>query len=187
MKICPGPLEGLYIVEPQVFGDNRGFFLESYHQQRYKTAGIDCNFVQDNLSSSARGTLRGLHFQVNYPQAKLVQAVSGEIFDVAVDIRPHSPTFGKWSGVYLSESNKHQLLIPEGFAHGFCVISETAQVAYKCSDYYHSEDEGGILWSDAAIGIEWPVKAPLISEKDRHFPLLADLAPQQLYNPVNPS
>ena len=106
---------------------------------------------------------------------------------MAVDIRPDSATFGKWSGVYLSESNKHQLLIPEGFAHGFCVISERAQVAYKCSDYYHSEDEGGILWSDSAIGIEWPVKAPLISEKDRHLPLLADLAPQQLYNPVTPS
>jgi dTDP-4-dehydrorhamnose 3,5-epimerase len=187
MKIRRGSLEGLYIVEPQVIGDERGFFLESYHDRRFKKAGIDYDFVQDNLSSSARGTLRGLHFQVNYPQAKLVQAITGEIFDVAVDIRPHSPTFGKWSGVYLSESNKHQLLIPEGFAHGFCVISETAQVAYKCSDYYHPEDEGGILWSDPVIGIEWPVNSPIISEKDKHFPMLSDLPPEKLYKPVETS
>ena len=187
MNIHPGALEGLVIVEPQVFGDPRGFFMESYHHRRFKTAGIDYNFVQDNLSLSARGTLRGLHFQVRYPQAKFIQAVTGEIFDVAVDIRPHSPTFGKWSGVYLSEANKRQLLIAEGFAHGFCVLSETAHVAYKCSNYYHAEDEGGILWSDPAIGIEWPVNDPLVSEKDKLLPQLADLAPRQLYDPVNAS
>jgi len=187
MKISQGTLEGLLILEPQVFEDSRGFFLETYHHNRFSQAGIDQVFVQDNLSASVRGTLRGLHFQVNYPQAKLVQVITGEIFDVAVDIRPGSATFGQWSGVCLSETNKRQLLIPAGFAHGFCVISETAHVSYKCSDYYHPEDESGILWSDPALGITWPVDDPIITEKDKNFPLLSDLPPEGLFNPVKPS
>ena len=175
MNIMPTSLEGLRMIEPQVFEDPRGYFLESYHINRFRKAGVDHSFVQDNLSFSINGTLRGLHFQINRPQAKLVQAISGEIFDVAVDIRPTSVTFGKWSGILLSEENKRQLFIPEGFAHGFCVISESAHVAYKCSDYYDPHDEGGILWSDPAIGIDWPLKNPRLSEKDRNFPCLSDM------------
>jgi dTDP-4-dehydrorhamnose 3,5-epimerase len=187
MNTCQGKLEGLLIIEPQVFEDNRGFFLETYHNARFKASGVDQVFVQDNLSFSVYGTLRGLHFQRNCPQAKLVQAISGEIFDVAVDIRPDSPTFGRWSGVYLSGTNKRQLLIPQGFAHGFCVVSEAAHVTYKCSDYYHPEDEGGIIWSDPTIGIEWPVTEPNISEKDKIFPRLSELPPEKLYCPVKSS
>jgi len=187
MNVIQTELEGVTIIEPDVFGDHRGFFMETHNRKRYREHHIDRTFVQDNLSYSRRNILRGLHYQLPRPQAKLVQVLTGEIYDVAVDIRKGSPTFGKWVGVHLSGENHRQILVDEGFAHGFCVVSGTAQVAYKCSDYYHSEDEGGILWSDSTIGIEWPVKDPLISEKDRHFPLLADLAPQQLYNPVNPS
>ncbi len=187
MKISQGTLEGLLILEPQVFEDSRGYFLETYQRKRFSQAGIDQVFVQDNLSASVRRTLRGLHFQVNYPQTKLVHVITGEIFDVAVDIRPGSATFGQWSGVYLSETNKRQLLIPAGFAHGFCVISQTAQVSYKCSEYYHPEDERGILWSDPALGITWPVDDPVISEKDKSFPLLSNFSPEGLFNPVKPS
>ena len=187
MKINQGTLEGLLILEPQVFEDSRGFFLETYHHTRFNQAGIDQVFVQDNLSFSVRKTLRGLHFQVNYPQTKLIQVITGEIFDVAVDIRPGSATFGQWSGVYLSETNKRQLLIPAGFAHGFCVTSKTAHVTYKCSNYYHPEDESGVLWSDPVIGITWPVDDPIISDKDKNFPLLSNLPPDGLYNPVKPS
>jgi len=175
MNIISTSLEGLLIIEPKVFEDERGYFLETHHQNRFQIAGVNCIFVQDNLSFSKKGILRGLHFQITQPQAKLVQAVTGEIFDVVVDIRPASATFGKWSGVFLSEENKRRLFIPEGFAHGFCVLSESAHVAYKCSDYYNPQDEGGILWSDTAIGIEWPIKDPTLSEKDRQFPCLADL------------
>ena len=175
MNIILTSLEGLLIIEPDVFGDARGYFLETYHQQRFQSAGLDTNLVQDNLSFSKKDTLRGLHFQITHPQAKLVQAVTGEIFDVAVDIRPESPTFGKWSGALLSEENKRQLFIPEGFAHGFCVLSENAHVAYKCSDYYNPEDEGGILWSDPAVAIDWPVKDPILSDKDQQYPQLKDL------------
>ncbi len=175
MNIIPTSLEGLLIIEPDVFGDTRGYFLETYHLGRFQSAGLDANFVQDNLSFSKQGTLRGLHFQVTKPQTKLVQAVTGDIFDVAVDIRPESPTFGKWSSALLSEENKRQLFIPGGFAHGFCVLSESAHVAYKCSDYYSPEDEGGILWSDPDIAIDWPVKEPTLSVKDQQYPLLIDL------------
>ena len=175
MNIILTSLEGLLIIEPDVFGDARGYFLETYHQQRFQSAGLDTNLVQDNLSFSKKDTLRGLHFQITHPQAKLVQAVTGEIFDVAVDIRTESPTFGKWSGALLSEENKRQLFIPEGFAHGFCVLSENAHVAYKCSDYYNPEDEGGILWSDPAVAIDWPVKDPILSDKDQQYPQLKDL------------
>ena len=174
MKIITTPLDGLLIIEPRVFEDERGYFLETHHYQRFQAANIDCTFVQDNLSFSKKNILRGLHFQKTKPQAKLVQAVSGEIFDVGVDLRPESATFGKWSGVKISDQNKRQLFIPEGFAHGFCVLSDCAYVAYKCSDYYKPDDEGGILWSDPDIAIDWPLKNPVLSAKDRQFGYLAD-------------
>ena len=175
MNIITTALDGVIIIEPEVFRDNRGFFMETYSRAKYKEAGVVCDFVQDNLSYSMKGTLRGLHFQVKRPQAKFVQVITGEIFDVAVDIRPGSSTFGKWAGVYLSEKNKRQLFIPEGFAHGFCVISETAHFLYKCSDFYFQHDEGGILWSDPDIGIDWPVKDPIVSEKDKQLPRLSGI------------
>ncbi len=183
MNIISTSLEGVCIIEPDVFGDHRGFFFETYNQKRYKEKGVHHHFVQDNLSSSKYGTLRGLHYQVTRPQAKLVQAITGEIFDVAVDIRPESKTFGKWTGVVLSEKNRRQFLIPEGFAHGFCVLSETALFSYKCSDFYTPDDEGGIIWSDPDIGIEWPVQNPILSEKDGKYPILKTLGPDKLYLP----
>ncbi|MBW2564893.1 MAG: dTDP-4-dehydrorhamnose 3,5-epimerase [Deltaproteobacteria bacterium] len=180
MNIITTSIEGVLIVEPAVFKDNRGFFMETYQQERYSKYGIKQTFVQDNLSFSVQGTLRGLHYQVKHPQAKLVQVMTGEIFDVAVDIRPGSSTFGKWTGAFLSDQNKRQLFIPEGFAHGFCVISKTAHFLYKCSDFYTPEDEYGINWADSNIDIEWPVKNPIVSEKDRQNPGLGDLLPNQL-------
>lgn len=185
MNVIPTSIKDVLIIEPKVYTDTRGFFMETYHQTRYVQAGIDRIFVQDNLSFSRKGTLRGLHFQVRHPQAKLVQAISGEIYDVAVDIRHDSPTFGKWVGVYLSSENKRQLFIPEGFAHGFCVISESALFLYKCSDVYNQKDENGIIWSDPDIGIEWPVSDPIISDRDRNNHRLASLRPDQLYMPEN--
>ncbi|MBT8366867.1 MAG: dTDP-4-dehydrorhamnose 3,5-epimerase [Deltaproteobacteria bacterium] len=184
MKITATPLEGLLVIQPRVFEDPRGYFIETHHGLRYQECGIDQSFVQDNLSFSVQGTLRGLHFQIAKPQAKIVQALTGEIFDVAVDIRPESSSFGKWFGIHLSEQNKTQLYIPQGFAHGFCVLSENAHFSYKCSNYYDPQDEGGILWSDRTIGIDWPVKDPILSVKDSRFPFLADLAPEQLYQPT---
>jgi dTDP-4-dehydrorhamnose 3,5-epimerase len=174
MNIIPTSLEGVVIVEPDVFTDNRGFFMETYHRKRYREAGISHEFVQDNLSFSVKGTLRGLHFQMTRPQAKLVQVISGEIFDVAVDVRPDSPAMGQWVGVHLSSQSRRQLFIPEGFAHGFCVLSETALFMYKCSDFYAKNDEGGILWSDPAIGIQWPVENPIVSDKDACLPRLSE-------------
>ena len=180
MNIITTSIEGVLIIEPDVFKDNRGFFMETYHHERYKEYSISRVFVQDNLSFSVQGTLRGLHYQVKHPQAKLVQVITGEIFDVAVDIRPGSSTFGKWTGAYLSDQNKRQLFIPEGFAHGFCVISKTAHFLYKCSDFYASKDECGINWADSDIGIDWPEKNPIVSEKDRQNLKLCDLLPTQL-------
>lgn len=180
MKVLTTSLKGVLIVEPKVFGDRRGFFTETYHLKRYRSCGIECSFVQDNLSFSVKDTLRGLHFQIRHAQAKLVQVLCGEVFDVVVDLRRGSSTFGRWEGVHLSEENKRQLFVPEGFAHGFCVLSRTALFSYKCSDFYAPEDEGGLLWSDPAIGIVWPVSAPIISEKDQQYKLLADLSPDQL-------
>jgi len=180
MKILPTPLAGVLVIEPDVFADARGFFMETFHQERYRELGIPSTFVQDNLSKSARGTLRGLHYQVRYPQAKLVQVISGEIYDVAVDIRRESPNFGKWIGILLSEENKKQLFIPEGFAHGFCVLSPTALFSYKCSAFYTPEDEGGLLWSDPELNIDWPVQTPLISEKDSRFPVLSQIPGDKL-------
>lgn len=180
MKIIPTSLEGVVIIEPRVFQDARGFFMETHHLDRYRAAGVDYQFVQDNLSFSVKGTLRGLHFQITRPQAKLVQVITGEIFDVAVDMRSGSPRFGQWTGVYLNDENHRQLMVPEGFAHGFCVLSETAHFVYKCSDFYAPEDEGGILWSDPDIGIQWPVKAPIVSQKDRNLPPLCDVPADRL-------
>ena len=180
MKITPTDLEGVLIVEPDVHADRRGFFMETYHLERYRQQGIQPHFVQDNLSFSVRDTLRGLHYQIRRPQAKLVQVVRGEIFDVAVDIRPGSPSFGRWAGVWLSDGNRRQILIPGGYAHGFCVRSDEAVVWYKCSDFYRPGDEGGLNWSDPDLKIDWPVTRPIISEKDSRLPFLRDLSPAQL-------
>ncbi len=181
MKVIKTPLEGVLIFEPRIFKDKRGFFMETYRQDRYETAGVTRPFVQDNMSCSVQRTLRGLHFQVRHPQAKLVQVISGQIFDVAVDIRPSSSTFGQWTGAYLTDRNRCQLFMPEGFAHGFLVLSKTALFSYKCSDYYHPGDEGGILWSDPEIGIDWPIKDVIVSEKDKKLRYLSDLSSEQLY------
>lgn len=174
-KFTKTEIEGVYIIEPKVFGDNRGYFMETYNEQEFKNNGLDYNFVQDNQSKSKKGVLRGLHFQKTHPQAKLVRVLEGEVFDVAVDLRKGSKTYGKWVGVILSEENKKQFMIPRGFAHGFVVLSETAVFAYKCDDFYHPEDEGGIMWNDPDINIEWPYKGELLlSEKDKVHPLLKE-------------
>ena len=180
MKVVKTDLDGVLIIEPQVFGDGRGFFLETYHQHRYRKFGFNADFVQDNLSFSKRRTLRGLHFQHPNAQAKLVQVLQGEVFDVVVDIRPQSPSFGRWIGGNLSEDNKKQIFIPEGFAHGFCVISDTALFHYKCSDFYASDCEGGIKWNDPGLAINWPFDDPIVSEKDRALPFLSEITPDAL-------
>lgn len=165
-------IEGLKVITPAVFGDARGYFMETYQYQDYKEAGIDQVFVQDNQSSSIKNVLRGLHFQIHYPQDKLVRVISGEVFDVAVDLRPGSKTFGKWFGVVLSAENKKQFFIPKNFAHGFVVLSDYAEFAYKCTDFYHPNDEGGLKYDDPDIGIEWPFESGtelIMSEKDRNW------------------
>lgn len=173
MKFVETGLPGVLVVEPDVHRDSRGFFLETFHADRYRAGGIAYDFVQDNHSRSTRGTLRGLHAQRKTPQGKLVRALRGEIFDVAVDIRPRSPSFGKWVSARLSEENFHQLFVPPGFAHGFCVLSEIAEVEYKCTALYDRGDEIGARWDSA--GIDWPVKDPLLSPKDAALPTLAEL------------
>lgn len=174
-KFTETEIKGLYIVEPTVFGDNRGYFMETYSAQAFKDAGLDYVFVQDNQSSSRKGVLRGLHFQKTHPQSKLVRVLKGEVFDVAVDLREDSVTYGKWVGVLLSEENKKQFLIPKGFAHGFLVTSDYAEFAYKCDDFYHPEDEGGLLWNDSDVGIEWPeIEDIILSDKDKKNPTLAE-------------
>jgi dTDP-4-dehydrorhamnose 3,5-epimerase len=175
MKVTPTRLKEVLLIEPQVFGDRRGYFVETYQEQRYAEAGIPARFVQDNLSCSQRHILRGLHYQHPQGQAKLVQVLDGEVFDVAVDIRRGSPTFGQWVGVNLSGQTQHQLFIPPGFAHGFCVLSATALFMYKCTAYYAPQHEGGIRWNDAALNIQWPVREPVLSEKDQRHPLLKDV------------
>ena len=167
MRVFTTPLSGVLVIEPTVFEDARGFFFESYHYKRYVEHGITATFVQDNHSRSVKNTLRGLHYQVNPGQGKLVRVVVGEVFDVAVDIRFGSPTFGKWYGTFLSAQNKKQMYIPVGFAHGFCVTSEVAEFEYKCTDYYSPKDERGILWNDPDLAIDWPVTEPILSEKDK--------------------
>ena len=163
-------IEGVKVIEPTVFGDDRGYFMETYNYNDYAAVGIDMEFVQDNQSKSKKGVLRGLHFQINHPQDKLVRVVSGEVFDVVVDIRKDSPTFGKWHGEILSADNKKQMYVPKNFAHGFLVLSESAEFVYKCSDFYKPDDEGGIKWDDPEIGIEWPIPENMelfISDKDK--------------------
>jgi dTDP-4-dehydrorhamnose 3,5-epimerase len=151
-----GGIEGLCVITPAVYGDNRGYFMETYNENDMKEAGIDITFVQDNQSMSTKGVLRGLHFQKQFPQTKLVRAIKGSVFDVAVDLRNGSKTYGKWYGIELTEENKKQFLIPRGFAHGFLVLSETAEFCYKCDDFYHADDEGGLAWNDPEIGVKWP-------------------------------
>ena len=168
-------IDGLYIIEPTVYGDHRGYFLEAYNEADFHAAGLDFHFVQDNQSASRRGVLRGLHFQKTMPQTKLVRVLSGEVFDVAVDLRRGSPTYGQWRGVLLSGENKKQFLIPRGFAHGFVVTSEFAEFAYKCDEFYHPEDEGGLLYNDPDVGVEWPdVGEVILSEKDKKNPTLKE-------------
>ena len=176
MRFTPLALPDVILVEPDVHRDARGFFLETYHLDKYRAGGVPGPFVQDNHSRSVRGTLRGLHAQRRRPQGKLVRAVDGEMFDVAVDIRRDSPTFGRWVGVRLSGENFQQLYVPPGFAHGFCVLSEVVNVEYKCTDVYDAADEIGLAWNDPDVGIEWPVREPIISDKDRRLPRLRDLA-----------
>jgi dTDP-4-dehydrorhamnose 3,5-epimerase len=176
MRFLPTRLPGVTLIEPDVHQDARGFFLETWHQRKYAEAGICGPFVQDNHSHSARGTLRGLHAQLLQPQGKLVRAVEGEMFDVAVDIRRGSPSFGRWVGFVLSGSNFRQLWIPPGFAHGFCVLSERVHVEYKCTEFYDRQDELAIAWNDPAIGIEWPIASPVLSAKDAAAPRLEAVA-----------
>ena len=168
-------IKDLYIIEPKVFGDNRGYFFESYNENDFREEGVDIKFVQDNQSSSRKGVLRGLHFQKTYPQTKLVRVLSGEVFDVAVDLRRYSETYGQWVGVVLSGENKKQFLIPKGFAHGFVVMSDYAEFAYKCDEFYHPEDEGGLLYNDPDVAVEWPdVGEIILSEKDKNNPTLKE-------------
>jgi len=175
MNVEQTRLENVLLVTPKVFGDDRGFFMETYNQEKAKEAGLPSNFVQDNHSKSSKGVLRGLHYQNPQWQGKLVRVVQGEIFDVAVDIRDGSPTFGEWVGAYLNDENKQQLYVPEGFAHGFVVTSDTAEVIYKCTSLYAPEQEGSIMWNDSDIGIEWPIESPLLSEKDNNAMQLKDI------------
>ncbi len=177
IKVTRCEIEGLCVVEPSVFGDDRGYFMETYNYNDFKAEGLDMVFVQDNQSTSVKGVLRGLHYQKQFPQGKLVRVVSGKVFDVAVDLRTGSETYGKWFGVELSAENKKMFYIPEGFAHGFVVLSDEAVFAYKCTDFYHPGDEGGILWSDPEIGVEWPIESDaklIISEKDQKWGGLKD-------------
>jgi dTDP-4-dehydrorhamnose 3,5-epimerase len=179
IKVSPCLLEGMFVIEPQVFGDDRGYFMETYNQREMAEAGLNPVFVQDNQSMSKQGVLRGLHYQIHHPQGKLVRVISGKVFDVGVDLRPGSPTYGKWHGEILSAQNKKQLYIPEGFAHGFYVISEEAEFFYKCTDFYHPGDEGGIRWDDPDIAVEWPLAEGipvLLSEKDQKQPFFRELA-----------
>ena len=174
MEFIQTEIADVILVKPTVIEDHRGFFMESYHIEKFKIGGINCTFVQDNHAKSVQNTLRGLHFQVQYPQAKLLRCLKGKVFDVAVDIRQDSLYFGKWVGEELSEENRYQLYIPEGFAHGYYVMSETAEIAYKCSEIYHPQDEQGIRWNDPEIAINWPGDNPILSEKDKALPMMAD-------------
>ena len=168
-------IEGVVLVEPDIYRDPRGFFMETYHARKYAEGGIPAEFVQDNQSLSQQGTLRGLHAQLRHRQGKLVRAVEGVIFDVAVDVRRGSPTFGRWVGYELSSENRRQLYTPPGFVHGFCVLSAQAQVEYKCTDFYHPDDELGIIWNDPELAIDWPIDHPVLSEKDAALPRLSEV------------
>ena len=180
MKVVETSLPGVRIVEPNVIADRRGFFFESYNKEKIAKLGITCDFVQDNHSKSSKGILRGFHYQLKHPQAKLIRVASGEVMDCAVDIRRGSPTFGKWVCEVLSAENKKQLFIPRGFAHGFLVLSETAEVMYKCDEFYRKEDEYGIAWNDPDIGIEWKIQKPVLSDKDMENRFLSKIPPENL-------
>ena len=172
IKVSKCPIEGLYIIEPAVHGDSRGYFMETYNQRDMEEAGLSMKFVQDNQSMSVKGVLRGLHFQINHPQDQLVRVINGEVFDVAVDLREGSATYGKWYGVVLSAENKKQFFVPKGFAHGFVVLSDYAEFAYKCSDFYHPGDEGGLMYNDPDIGVEWPIEPGtqlIMSDRDQKW------------------
>lgn len=177
MQVVDTPLTGVKVISPYVYEDDRGFFMESYHRRRFAELGIDCDFVQDNHSRSSRGVLRGLHYQIGSPQAKLVRVTRGRVFDVVVDIRRGSPTFGCWAGVELDDRNRLELFAPEGFAHGFLVLSEVAEFQYKCSDFFSRKDERGLPWNDPTIGIEWPLEGiePLLSERDQEWRSLGEV------------
>ena len=175
MRVVEAALPGVLLIEPRVHRDDRGFFVETYHAARYREARMPNEFVQDNQSRSLQGTLRGLHWQWRRPQAKLVRAIEGAIFDVAVDIRPESATFGQWFGTELTADNFRQMFIPVGFAHGFCVLSPFAQIEYKCTDYYDADGEGGLAWDDPDVAIAWPVASPILSPRDRQHPRLVEL------------
>lgn len=181
MTTTPCPIPGLLVFEPKVFGDARGFFMETWNERRYQEAGLNARFVQDNVSLSRKGILRGLHFQNPCPQGKFLQVLQGEVFDVAVDIRRGSPTFGKWHGLVISAENKRQFYVPTGFAHGFLVLSETALFSYKCTDFYSPKDEMTLRWDDPDIGVQWPAGAPLLSEKDAKGLRLKDLPDEKLF------
>ena len=178
MNVIKTKIKDLLIIEPRVFGDERGFFYETFQAERYKIEGINESFVQDNRSRSSQGVLRGLHFQKNKPQGKLVTVTEGEVFDVAVDLRPNSETFGQYEAVLLTGGNKLQFYVPPGFAHGFCVLSEIADFQYKCTDYYDSNDESGLLWNDHELAIQWPLDNPLLSDKDKVQPTLNEIKSQ---------
>ncbi len=182
MNVITCDIPGLVVIEPKVFGDARGYFMETWNQQRYRDVGLDWNFVQDNISFSRRGILRGLHFQNPKGQGKLVYALQGEVFDVAVDLRKSSPTFGRWHGLILSAENKRQFFVPAGFAHGFAVLSETAMFAYKCTEFYNPQNEMSLLWNDPEIGVQWPLEAPQLSEKDLRGVRLRDISRERLFD-----
>jgi len=175
MNVIATKLSGVLIIEPKVFGDHRGFFKETYQSERYAEAGITLPFVQDNHSRSQKGVLRGLHLQKTRPQGKLVSCTRGVVYDVAVDVNPQSETFGQYVGVELTEDNHRQLWIPPGYAHGFCVLSDVADFQYKCTDLYFPEDEGGLIWNDSEVGIDWPIDQPVLSDKDQKLPTLAQI------------
>ena len=176
MKVTESGIKGVYIIEPDVYIDDRGFFMETFHIERYrKLLGMNLDFVQDNISRSSRNVLRGMHFQRNYPQGKIVKASRGEILDVIVDLRKDSPTYGTWESFKLSEQNKLQVWIPPGFAHGFLVLSDSADFEYKCTEYYHPEDEHCLMWNDPEVAIDWPINDPILSEKDKKGLSLKDL------------
>jgi dTDP-4-dehydrorhamnose 3,5-epimerase len=187
MRVVDTPLTGVKVLSPEVYEDPRGFFMESYNRRRFAELGIDCDFLQDNHSRSSRGVLRGLHYQIGCPQAKLVRVTRGRVFDVVVDIRRGSPTFGRWAGVELDDKKRLELFAPEGFAHGFLVLSEVAEFQYKCSDFFSRKDERGLPWNDPTIGIQWPLEGldPLLSDRDREWRPLGET--EELDLPVYPS
>lgn len=176
MRVSKTGIDGAYLIDLDVFGDNRGFFLESYQENRYAEHGINIKFVQDNRSYSLKGVLRGLHYQVKYPVGHLIYVTRGNVFDVGVDLRKKSPTFGKYVAYTLSAAKPQQLYLPPGVAHGFCTLDNENEILYKCSEYYHPEDEAGVYWNDSDIGIDWPVRTPLVNDRDKDFPLLKNIA-----------